>query len=177
MSELKLAIKLTYQQHRRFEQEAKAQQMAAQDGLGGGGPYRDAGGNPSQKFSTGSSPAPKATTRSGAGAMNQKSTTRTSAVLGLEADAMVRAPSESRKFRMVAEEAAQAVRDERAQASIGGKGVQGLLKGGKRRTISRPSLRRVPRREARTRCRGRSTRTWTWLRQSKTMGAAPTTLR
>ncbi len=119
MSELKLAIKLTYQQHRRFEQEAKVQQKAAQGGLGEGGANLDAGGNPSQNFSTGSSPAPKAVTSRGAGAKSQKPTSRASAVLGLEHDVMAKAPSESRKFRMVAEAAAQAVRAERAQARAG----------------------------------------------------------
>jgi hypothetical protein len=78
-------------------------------------------GEPLAKISTGSSPAPKAATRTGAGAKKQKSTSRASAVLGLEADVMVKAPSESHKFRMVAKAAAQAVRDERAQAKIGGK--------------------------------------------------------
>ena len=51
---------------------------------------------------------------------NLKSKSRTSAVLGLDADVMSKAPTESRKFRLVAEAAARTVRDERAQATVGG---------------------------------------------------------
>ncbi len=42
-------------------------------------------------------------------------------MLGLEPVVLGKAPSESRKFQMVVEAAAQAVRDERAKASTGGK--------------------------------------------------------
>ena len=98
MAELKWSIKLKYQHHRRFDQGDEVALADVKGGLGRGGPNLDAGGNPSQKLSTDSSPTPKAVTRSGGVMKNRTSKSRTSAVLGLEEDVMSKAPTESRKF-------------------------------------------------------------------------------
>ncbi len=97
MSELKWAIKLTYQKHRLFEQEAKVQQKAAQGGLGGGRANLDAGGNPSQKISTGSSPAPKGSDEQRGGGEEPEADIQSKCGAGgLEHDVMAKAPSKQR---------------------------------------------------------------------------------